>query len=130
MDKKYIELFKELAHATEVLAEQVYDYDKQKNDEKGAETAALLRDDFQKLYDKMRDEAFDGKLEKAEYAKLMVGALIIANQLQERINGLKKALTGYQTDVIPKLQEIVEKSTSDEEAQKMADEKFIVEENK
>lgn len=130
MDKKYIELFKELAHATEISAEQVYDYDKQKNDEKGAETAELLRNDFQKLYDKIRDESFDGKLERAEYAKLMVGTLIITNQLQERINNLKKALTGYQTDIIPKLQEIVEKSSSDEEAQKIAEEKFTIEESK
>jgi len=39
MDKKYIELFKEIASSTASSAEQVMDYDKAKGDDKGFEAA-------------------------------------------------------------------------------------------
>ena len=127
MHSKYIELFKELAKATAVSAEQVMDYDKQKNDEKGLAAAETLRDDFNALYDKIAAKDFDGTLEKADFARLLVGTLIIANQLNDRITALKKALAGYQTDVIPKLQEIVDNATDDVEAMRIAEEQFVIE---
>lgn len=129
MHNKYIQLFKELAKATAVSAEQVMDYDKQKNDEKGLVAAETLRDDFNALYDKIAAKDFNGTLEKADFARLLVGTLIIANQLNDRITALKKALSGYQTDIIPKLQEIVDNAKDDEEAMKIAEEKFIIESN-
>ena len=46
MDKRYVELFKELAKATAVSAEQVMDYDRAKNDEEGLKTAQTMRDDY------------------------------------------------------------------------------------
>lgn len=124
MDKKYIELFKELAHATEVSAEQVMEYDKSKNDDKGYETAQFMREDYAKLYDKLRAEDFDGTLTKEEFAKLLVGCYVIAGQLQDRINALKKAITGYQTDLIPKLDKIVQADAED--AMKIANEEFVI----
>lgn len=129
MHSKYIELFKEIAKATAVSAEQVMDYDKSKNDDKGFETAQILRDDFNTLYDKISNKDFDGNLEKADFARLVVGSFIIANQLNDRITSLKKALAGYQTDIIPKLQEIVDKAENDEDAMKLAEEKFTIESN-
>ena len=66
-------------------------------------------------------------MNKSDAARLLVGAMIQVNQLQDRINNLKKAMTGYQTDVIPKLQEIVD-AENDEAASKIADEKFIIKE--
>ena len=129
MHNKYIQLFKELAKATAVSAEQVMDYDKQKNDEKGLAAAETLRNDFNALYDKIAAKDFNGTLEKADFARLLVGTLIIANQLNDRIAALKKALSGYQTDIIPKLQEIVDNAKDDEEAMKIAEEKFIIESN-
>lgn len=128
MHSKYIDLFKEIARTTSISAEQVMDYDKQKNDDKGYEAAQTLRDDFNVLYDKLRDKDFDGKLEKADFARLLVGVLIIVNQLNDRLNALKKAMSGYQTDVIPKLQEIIDKAESDEDAMKLAEEKFSINE--
>ena len=127
MDKKYIELFKSLAQATAVSAEQVMEYDRQKNDEKGLETAQIMRDDFQALTERVGQENYT--LSKADAAKLLVGALIQTNQLQDRIENLKRAMTGYQTDVIPKLQSVLEAET-DEEVAKLANEKFIIEESK
>lgn len=125
MDKKYIELFKTLAQATAVSAEQVMDYDKAQGDEKGLQTATTMRDDFQELFDRINEDFI---LSKGDAARLLVGAMIQVNQLQDRINALKKAMTGYQTDVIPKLQEIVDNAENDEMANQMANEKFIIKE--
>ena len=125
MDKKYITLFKDLAQATASSAETVMDYDREKNDQKGLETAQIMRDDFQDLANRI--DTTEYIITKSDAAKLLVGAMIITNQLQDRINGLKKAMTGYQTDVIPKLQEIVDNANTDEEANELANKKFIIE---
>ena len=125
MDNKYITLFKDLAQATASTAETVMEYDRQKNDEKGLETATIMRDDYQNLADKIATTE-DYVLDKADAAKMLVAAMIQVNQVQDRINNLKKAMTGYQTDVIPKLQEIVD-AENDEAASKLANEKFIIE---
>jgi hypothetical protein len=124
MDKKYITLFKELAQATAASAETVMDYDRDKGDQKGLNTATIMRDDYQALAENLAGEY---QINKADAAKLLVGAMIMTNQLQDRINNLKKAVTGYQTDVIPKLQKIVDEAKNDEEVTKMANELFIIE---
>jgi hypothetical protein len=126
MDKKYIDLFRELARATAVSAEQVMDYDKAQEDEKGFETAKIMRDDYEALYDRLTE---DYEMNKADAAKLLVGVMIQLNQLQDKITAIRKATTGYQTDIIPKLQEIVDRTETDEDAAKMANEKFIIENN-
>lgn len=126
MDKHYIDLFKELAHATAVAAEQVMDYDHEKEDEKGFETAKTMRDDYEALYDRLNNEY---SLTKNDAAKLLVGIMIQLNNIQDRIAALRKAVTGYQTDVIPKLQDIVDNAKSDEDAAKIANEKFVIENN-
>lgn len=128
MHSKYIELFKEIANATAISAEQVMDYDKQKDDAKGYEAAETLHKDFIELYDKIRDKNFDGQLAREDFARLLVGTLIIMNQLNDRITALKKAMTGYQTDVMPKLQDIVDNTKTSEEAMAMAEEKFSIKE--
>ena len=128
MHSKYIELFKEIANATAISAEQVMDYDKQKDDATGYEAAETLHKDFIELYDKIRDKNFDGQLAREDFARLLVGTLIIMNQLNDRITALKKAMTGYQTDVMPKLQDIVDNTKTNEEAMAMAEEKFSIKE--
>ena len=127
MDKKYTTLFRDLAQATAATAEQVMDYDSQKNDKKGFETAKIMRDEFQALAESIDNLHEDYQINKADIARLLVGAMIQTNQIQDRINNLKKAITGYQTDVIPKLQEILDNAKDDEEASKMANEKFVLE---
>ena len=128
MDKKYTTLFRDLAQATAATAEQVMDYDKQKDDAKGYEAAETLHKDFIELYDKIRDKNFNGQLAREDFARLLVGTLIIMNQLNDRITALKKAMTGYQTDVMPKLQDIVDNTKTNEEAMAMAEEKFSIKE--
>ena len=128
MDKKYVELFKNLAQATAASAEQVMDYDKAQNDEKGFETAKIMRDDFQALAESIDNLGEEYAINKGDVARLLVGAMIQVNQLQDRIDALKKAMTGYQTDLIPKLQEILDNAENDEDATRLANEKFIVKE--
>lgn len=124
MDKRYVELFKELAKATAVSAEQVMDYDRAKNDEEGLKTAQTMRDDYNALHDKINDGS---ELEKTDFAKLLVGAMIVVNQIQDRLATLQKAMSGYQTDLIPKLNKIIEAETEDE-VKKLATEEFSIKE--
>ena len=127
MDKTYLTLFTELAHASEVIAEQVMELNKSHQDDKGIETAQIMRDDFAQLYDMMRKENFDpDTLEKREYAKLLVGAIIVANQLDNKIKAEQKALDGYKIDTIPKLERIVNETNSQEEIQALSNELFAV----
>ncbi len=123
MNKKYITLFKELAQATAASAEMVMDYDRQKDDAKGLEAATVLRDDFQNLKEALEVEGY--KLSKIDAARLLVAAMIQVNQLSDKIANLKTAMAGFQDDVVPKLQSIVDAS-SDEEAAQLADEKFVI----
>lgn len=127
MDKTYLTLFTELAHASEVIAEQVMELNKSHQDDKGIETAQIMRDDFAQLYDMMRKEDFNpNTLEKREYAKLLVGAIIVANQLDNKIKAEQKALDGYKIDTIPKLERIVNETNSQEEIQALSNELFTV----
>lgn len=127
MDKTYLTLFTELAHASEVIAEQVMELNKSHQDDKGIETAQIMRDDFAQLYDMMRKEDFDpDTLGKREYAKLLVGAIIVANQLDNKIKAEQKALDGYKIDTIPKLERIVNETNSQEEIQALSNELFTV----
>ena len=128
MDKKYIELFKELTRATAVIAEQVMDYNAKQNDQKGLETATTMRDDFQALHDKIAAEDFDGKFEQGEYAKLLVATYIVANNLRDRMAVLKTSIDGYTNDIIPKLQILVDAKPEDD-LEELATKTFILESN-
>ena len=129
MNETYLKLFSEIAHAAEVLAEQVMELNMKKGDSKGEKTAATMRQDYQQLYDKLRNNNFE--LTKAEFAKILVGALIVSQQIENQIEAHKKALQGYKVDVIPKLQRIIDEADSDEKALALAEEIFqVIDENK
>lgn len=124
MDITYLTLLREIAHVTELTAEQVMDLNKKNNDLQGYKTAKTMRNDYGALYDKLRSDNFDSTtLIKAEYAKLMVGALIVSQQLEQKIKAEQKVLQGYKVDTIPKLERIVGCET-DEDAVKLAEEIF------
>lgn len=103
MDKRYVELFTLIAQTTANLAERVMEEHKKNNEEKGYQTAETMRNDFLSLHDKL---GTDETLDKADYARLLVGAIIITNQLDARIKSEQKALQGYKIDIIPKLDQI------------------------
>lgn len=124
MNKEYQNLFKELAHAVELLAEQVMEYDHNHNDDEGEKTAQIMRDDFAALTEKF--SADEPALERIDYIKLLTGVYIIVNNLQDKITNLKKTIDGYQTNVGAKLQRIMNETKTDEEANNLAAELFNI----
>lgn len=122
MTTNYINLFTTLAQAAETTAERLIELNKQKRDEKGAAVATTMREDYAALYDKL--SANEKELTRAEYAKLLVAALIATNNLEDRIKQLQTAVEGYKVDAIPKLQRIIDETKTDEEALKLANEIF------
>lgn len=131
MDNKYLTLFREIARNTEIMAERVMAYDKEKKDEKGEKTAQTMRDDFAKLHDKFSAKDFNpNTITRSEWAKILVGAMVISNNLEEEVKKIKNAQRGYKIDLIPKLNRIMEETKTDEEALTLANELFEISENK
>lgn len=126
MHEKYLILFKELAKATEIIAEQVIEYDHQKKDENGEKTASIMRKDFADLNDRLDNK--DYQITLADYAKLFVAAYVVSNNLESKIKNEQLALDGYNNDLIPKLSRITSETKTDEEAQKLAFELFQIKE--
>ena len=123
MDNKYKKLFDEIIHTVEILSEQVMEYSHNLNDEHGENTARVMRDDYANLYDRVTKTDFNtDTLTKADFAKILVGALIVTNNIEERITAEKKAVEGYKNDVIPKLQRIIDKAKTEDDVLKMAKE--------
>ena len=103
MDKIYVELFTLISQSVANLAEQVMNDHQDKVETKEQETAQIMRDDYMNLHDKL---TAGEDLAKADFARLLVGAIIVTNQLDARIKNEQKALDGYKIDVIPKLDRI------------------------
>ena len=103
MDKKYTELFTLISQSISNLAEQVMNNHQENGENKQQETAQMMRDDYLNLHDKLVNGE---ELNKADFARLLVGAIIVTNQLNARIKNEQKALDGYKIDVIPKLDRI------------------------
>lgn len=124
MDKGYIELFTLITQVSANLAEQVMEEHKKKNEEKGYKTAEMMRDDFLNLHDKL---GTNETLDKADYARLLVGTIIFTNQLEARIKKEQSALQSYKLDIIPKLDQINNAESS--EVLELAESLFVVKEN-
>ena len=126
MDEKYIKLFQEITKVVASSAEAVMDYDRQKGDEAGLKAATQMRDDFLALNANItKDHIFT----KKEVGLLFIGATVVASQVQSQIENLKKALVGYQTDVLPKLKKINDEAVDDPGATQMLNQIFILDNN-
>ena len=123
MDSKYLELFTLIAQQIANLAEQVMNDHQDKGETKEQETAQTMRDDYLNLHDKLTSNQ---ELNKADYARILVGAIIIVNQLTARIQNEQKALDGYKLDIIPKLDQI--NNTEYDEVPALAAKLFTVKE--
>lgn len=82
-----------------------------------------MRDDYLNLHDKLTNGEV---LDKADFARLLVGAIIVTNQLDARIKNEQKALDGYKIDIIPKLDQI--NNTEADQVASLAEELFKVKE--
>ena len=125
MDKRYRELFTLISQSVSNLAEQVMNDHQDKGEDKQQETAQIMRDDYLNLHNKLTNGE---ELNKADFARLLVGAIIVTNQLGARIKNEQKALDGYKLDVIPKLDRI--NNTEEEEVASLAEELFKIQEEK
>ena len=127
MDNRYIKLFTQIAQSIEVIAEQAMEMNHANNDQKGEETAEKMREMYAELHDRMSTENFDvNTLTKADYARILVGATIAAQGIENRIKTEKKALEGYKIDTIPKLNRIMEEAKDDNSARVLAEELFTI----
>ena len=124
MDKKYTELFTLISQSVANLAEQVMNNHQDKGETKEQETAQIMRDDYMTLHDKL---IAGEDLVKADFARLLVGTIIVTNQLDARIKNEQKALDGYKIDVIPKLDRI--NNTEPDEVPSLAAELFRIKES-
>lgn len=128
MNKMYTQLFLEIAKSTELLAERVMELDHKNNDLKGEATAKIMRDDFSALKEKLQ---LDGTaLSRSEWIKLLSGAMIVSNNIEDQIKTLQKANSGYKLNIIPKLNRIMNETETDEGAQTLANELFQISEDK
>lgn len=124
MDKKYRDLFTLITQTTANTAEQVMNLHKDNHEEKQYQTAEIMRNDYLNLYDKLKEQV---ELTKADYARILVGAIIVATQLDTKIKNEQTALQSYRIDIIPKLDQI-NNANSEEEALKLAEEIFEINE--
>lgn len=124
MDKRYIELFTLISQSVANLAEQVMNDHQDKGETKEQKTAQIMREDYINLRDKLVAKE---ELNKADFARLLVGAIIITNQLDARIKNEQKSLDGYKLDIIPKLDRI--NNASAEEISSLAAELFNIKES-
>lgn len=126
MNKKYRQLFITLAQATTVTAERVMDYNKDKEDNQGYKTAEIMRNDYAKLQENLKNENY--KLTYADFSKLLVAAIITSKQVEDKIAAEKLVLQGYKTNTIPKLQRIIDEVqiNDDEKAYELAEEIFQI----
>lgn len=120
MNENYQKLFQELTSTVSILAEQVMDYD-EKNNLNGLEHAEMLHTDFNVLHDKLMTTQ---ELTKEEYTKLLTGVFIVINNIQNQIASRQRAVHNYKTDVMAKLQRIVNEATDDDSANILAQELF------
>ena len=106
MDKNYLKLFQEISRSGEVIAEQVMELNKKRNDNKSLLTSENMRDDFSALTDKLKSTDFnDNDLTLKDIALLNVGATILTEQLERQVTEMNKALTNYKTNILPKFKE-------------------------
>ena len=129
MNKQYEQLFTELAHATELLAERALELNNKNADEKGIKAAQTMRENYAELYDCMKKKSFDfDSLARKDYAQLLISAVIAVRQLEKNKEDVARAISGYKVDLIPKLERLVNETKTDDEVKILAKQLFAEEE--
>lgn len=105
-------------------AETVMNYEIHEGESNKAETAKKMREDYLNLLNRLKAASYS--FSKADATSLYIAATVMISQLEDRIKNLKQAMVGYQTDVMPKLGEIIDNAKDDNEARLMAGQKFNI----
>ena len=128
MDKAYKKLFAEVANTVSVLAERVMDENYKENNNDALRTSTIMRDDYNTLTDKLKDDSFDtDNLTKSDYAKILVGVMLVINNLVSRVENEQKAIDNYKLQIVPKLQRIINECEQDDQVADLANELFTIE---
>ena len=106
--EKYKTLFTEIAKSITVLSENVMEYERKNNTGKEL-SSEKIRNEFQKLWDKLSNETIEvSDLTKEDYYYLIIGATIISEQIKNDIEKKKAALNAYSNNLLPALKKIIE----------------------
>lgn len=129
MDKNYIELFKEIARATELAAERVMQYDNNLKDNEGYKTAEVMREDYHALHERLSNDNID-TIERQDYIKLLLGSMIVTQNLEDMVTKQQTTIKAYKNFITPKLQRIMDETKTNEEANTLAQKLFITKDEK
>lgn len=102
MNQQYSSLFKLIAQTMENTAEMAMEQNKEKGDLEGYKTAQEMRDDYARIKDELSSNE-NYIPDKADIAKILVGANVAMTNIDARIKRDKKALRIYDLDLVPKL---------------------------
>ena len=129
MDKNYIELFKEIARATELAAERGMQYDNNLKDNEGYKTAEVMREDYRALHERLSNDNID-TIERQDYIKLLLGSMIVTQNLEDMVTKQQTTIKAYKNFITPKLQRIMDETKTNEEANALAQKLFITKDEK
>ena len=123
MDKKYQHLLALIARSVEILAEKAMEINQENNNQENLETSRIMREKYSKLYDRLDTEE-PVSLSHNDYIDLYIGAGLVVKQIEGKIARDRLAIKAYRTDLIPKLEEIV--NYKDEDLQEKVNNLFTV----
>ena len=128
MNKKYQEVFQALSDSAMSSAEIAVKYEQKNGTKQRVDTADEMREKYLALSNKI--QASDGAYvpTKNDIVLLLIASVIVSKQLEDRIDSMKKALAGYQTDIIPKLQQVLNEGKDDSEVAKLVEQIFVIKE--
>lgn len=124
MNKNYKTLFGLIAQTLETTAEKAMEFDKKSSDMQAYKTAKEMRAKYARLHDLLTSDKVNYILTKADYIDLFIGANLVVQQIKNKIQKEQLALEGYETDLIPKLKQMIE--AEEEISEELAEKLFTV----
>ena len=123
MNKKYLQLFKELARSLELLAERAIEEEKDNVEENKVKTAILMHENYMNIYNKIHDNKIE-QLTLSDFAHLYIASGVLINQFESKKKSIELALRGYKVDILPKINRILNETKTDSDALALAKELF------
>ena len=129
MHKKYQEVFQALADAAIFSAEIALKHEKTKENKQRIDTANEMHEKYLALNNKIQAAGEEYIPTKDDIALLLIASIIVSKQLENQVENTRKAIAGYQTDIIPKLQQILNECENDSEVASKSEQMFIINDN-
>lgn len=110
MDKKYRELFAALAQFSEVIAEKVMESQKKESNFAEYKKASDMREAYRNLGENIKKEEYEMTEKDATF--FILGAQAYIKHMNSIIEKQKSVVSGYESDIIPKLVEYTKTKNS------------------